>query len=394
MWAQSTKKTTIHIYQVKIEIDKALKDVAEIYMRQNPNVDFVIDSVSDNYTTGLKTKFAGGQAPDIFTVLGGSDLELWRPNLADLSDQTWTKDMIDLARAGITGKDGKVYGMPVSIEGYGYMYNKALLEKAGVKKTPKTLSELKTAVAKLKASGIQPMTGTYMDWYQAGMFLVNMGIARQPDPEAFIAGLNDGKVSFVGNKVFKEVAEFIQYDFSNCASPLNTGFNQQTSAFIGEKVAITLGGNWLQPSIDSTNPKMRPGLMPMPIDEDAKANDRLYAGITGYWSINKDSPAKDEAKKFLSWLATTKEGRACFTDKLLFIPAFKSFSANPKVIGALNTDLSDYLKQGKVYGIYNSRYPAGGAEVFGQAVQKLVAGKVDVDGFLQELQDRWTQLKN
>ncbi|WP_020613015.1 ABC transporter substrate-binding protein [Sediminispirochaeta bajacaliforniensis] len=386
-------KTTIFLSQSKIEIDQALRDVTARYSELHPDVEFVIESLSDNYTTSLRTKFAGGEAPDIFMILGGSELDLWQSRLEDLSDQPWVSDMVPLAKEGISTADGMVYGFPVSVEGYGYVYNKRLFAEAGITSVPKTFTELQRAVEKLKQAGIQPLAGTYMDWYQAGMFLVNMGIARQPDPLAFIQGLNDGSETFVGNEIFEEVANFILYDFSQCESPLNTGFNQQTALLYSESIAMTLGGNWLQPSIDSANPDMQVGLIPMPISDDVASNDKLYAGVTGYWVINKESPAKEEAKAFLTWLATSEEGRKAMTDQLLFIPAFTSFEANPDKVGALSSDLSRYASQGKVYGIYNSMYPAGGAEYFGNAVQKLVAGKLDVPGFLEELQTRWDQLK-
>jgi len=385
---------TIHIYQNKIEIDEALKKTAEAYTALHPNVRFQIDSISDNFSTGLKTKQTAGELPDVFTVLGNQDLKLWQSQLEDLSDQPWTGDMIDIARQGITGDDGKIYGLPVSIEGYGYVYNKQLFEKAGIAEVPVTLSNLKAAVEKLKASGTQPLIGAYMDWYQAGNFLVNMGIARQPDPQAFIKGLYDGSATFVGNEIFKEVAEFIKYDYSQGENGLSTSFNMQTSALSGGTVAMTLGGNWLQPTFDGANPELEAGLMPLPINDNAEENDKLYMGVTGYWAISKNSEVKQEAKDFFNWLVTTPEGQAHVTKDMKMIPAFNSFSAADEDIGDLGSDLSRYVKEGKVYGSFNSYYPDGVAQAFGEAVQKLVAGKVDTDGFLQELQNEWSRLAN
>ncbi|WP_019910535.1 ABC transporter substrate-binding protein [Paenibacillus sp. HW567] len=391
--ASANNVKTIHIYQTKIEIDEALKKTAAAYTALHPDVQFVIDSVSDNYSTGLKTKQASGEMPDIFTVMGNQDLKLWQSQLEDLSDQAWTKDMIDLAKQGITGDDGKVYGWPVSVEGYGYVYNKKLFDQAGISEVPTTLTALKEDALKLKSAGIQPLIGAYMDWYQSGNFLVNMGIARQPDPQAFIKGLYDGTSTFVGNDIFKQVAEFIKYDFSQGKNGLSTNFNSQTTALFAGQAAMTLGGNWLQPSI-SGNPDLSMGLMPLPVNDNPEENDKLYVGVTGYWGISKDSEVKQEAKDFLNWLATTPEGQAHVTKDMQMIPAFNSFSADDTDIGALGADLSRYVKAGKIYGSFNSYYPDGVAQAFGEAVQKLVGGKVDTDGFLQELQNEWDRLAN
>lgn len=382
---------TIHIYQMKIEIDEALKKTAEAYTALHPDVRFQIDSISDNYATGLKTKQASGELPDVFTILGNQDLKLWQSELEDLSDQAWTGDMIDIAREGITGDDGNIYGMPVSVEGYGYVYNKQLFRQAGIEEAPLTLSALQADAEKLKSAGIQPLIGAYMDWYQAGNFLVNLGIARQPDPQAFLNGLFDGSATFVGNDIFRQVAEFIKYDYSQGKNGLSTSFNAQTTALMNSEVAMTLGGNWLQPTIDSHS-GLEMGLMPLPVNDNAEENDKLYMGVTGYWAINKDSEVKQEVKDFMNWLVATPEGQAHITKEMKMIPAFNSFSASEEDIGALGADLSRYIKEGKVYGSYNSYYPDGVAQAFGEAVQKLVAGKVDADGFLQELQNEWDRL--
>lgn len=50
---------------------------------------------SDNYATSLKTKFSGGDAPDIFSIQGYSDALVWQSQLADLTGEPFTSEMID-----------------------------------------------------------------------------------------------------------------------------------------------------------------------------------------------------------------------------------------------------------------------------------------------------------
>lgn len=388
----SGETKTIYLYQNKIEIDDALKKTVEAYKATHPGIDFVVESASDNYATSLKTKFTGGEAPDIFTITGNEDAKLWSSHLEDLSDQPWAGDMIDLAKEGII-IDNAVYGMPVSVEGYGYMYNKELFKKAGITELPKTMTAFKDTISKLGAAGVPALLETYMDWYQPGNFMVNVGIARQADPLAFISGLNDGTQSFVGNKEFDDLANFLLYDVSKCESPFNTDFNTQMSTFVNQDIAITLGGNWNQPTLDAAPSPVSAGLMAFPINDDEKANDMLFAGVTGYWGVNKDSKVKTEVKDFITWLITTEEGQGYMTKDLKLIPAFTTFSADKNAIGELGADLSSYIKEGKVYGMYNSYYPDGCGQKFGEAVQKLVAGKSSVKEFTQELQDSWDNLK-
>lgn len=388
----SGDKKTIYIYQMKIEIDEALKAVTEKYTQTHPDVEFVVESASDNYNTSLKTKFTGGEAPDIFTLTGYEDAKMWSSNLEDLSGEPWVENMVEQAKEGII-VDGKVCGFPTSVEGWGYMYNKKLFEQAGIKTLPTTMTEFKEVCSQLSDAGIQPVTECYMDWYQAGMFMVNAGIARQDDPMAFINGLNDGGKTFVGDPIFTELANFLLYDVSQCKSPMNTDFNTQMAQFTSEEVAVTAGGNWNQPALDAVSKDIESGLMPFPINDDSEANDKLYVGIAGYWGVNTNSPVKEEAKEFLEWLATTEEGQSCMTKDLQLIPAFTNFSADAESIGDLGTDVSKYVQEGKTYGLYYSFYPDGFNQAAGEAVQRLVAGKASVEEFLQELQQQWDNLK-
>ena len=83
--AADGEEKTIYIYQMKTEIQDALEKVCEVYSESHPGVKFVCESASDNYATSLKTKFSGGDAPDIFSIQVYSDALVWQSQLADLT---------------------------------------------------------------------------------------------------------------------------------------------------------------------------------------------------------------------------------------------------------------------------------------------------------------------
>lgn len=128
------------------------------------------------------------------------------------------------------------------------------------------------------------------------MFYMNAAIAQQEDPYAFIEGLNAGENLIEGNEAFIRLAEMIKLDFDNCDSPLNTDFAAQVL-----KVRKRYGGHGLRrhmepASLDDVDSDMEAGLIPMPFMEKDEDNDVLYAGVTTYWVINKDSAVKDAAR--------------------------------------------------------------------------------------------------
>lgn len=390
VFAEEGEKT-IYIYQMKTEIQDALEAVCAKYSETHPGVTFVCESASDNYNTSLKTKFQGGDAPDIFSVSGYSDVMVWESQLADLTGEAFTAEMIDASAANAV-VDGKVLAFPLSVEAAGYVYNKGLFEAAGITEVPTTKEELADVVSKLAESGVSvPLSETYMDWYQLGNFLINLGFAGQEDPEAFIAGLADGTTSFTDNAVWKELADFIQYEYALCTNPATTDFNTQTSLVGAGAMAITIGGNWSQPTYDAMDPELPVSLMGIPYSSNEAENDQLYL-VGTYWGVNKDSENLAEVKEFLNWLITDPEGQACMSDTLQLIPAYNNIEANDESIGALGQAVKEYIAAGKVDSIYYTFYPDGFAQASGEAVQKYGAGKSTTEEFLQELQDAWISL--
>lgn len=385
----------IHIYQSKYEIDEALKAACAEYTALYPNVTFVVESTSsEDFSTQLKAMFSGGNAPDIFSTAGNVDLQLMSEYMEDLSDQDWVQYMSQPALDG-GSYQGKVYGFPLAVEGHGYVYHKDMFTAAGITEAPKTLTELKAACDKLVAAGYTPFSSNFMEFYQSAIFHFNSPLARQTDPMAFIDGLNKGTETIVGNQAFIDMANLVAVEFAYAKSPLNTDFNTQVSDFANGQGAMMVGGTWSQPALDAVDPDMDVGMFPMPMSEDAAANDKFYVSSSPFWSINNASPAKEEAKKFLTWLAMTPEGQKNLTSGFKLIPAFTNVAADESAIGPTGMTLKEYIDAGKTYGIYSAYYPQGfgGAQLFGESINKYAAGKLTVDELLAEIQAEWTSLQ-
>ena len=163
--------------------------------------------------------------------------------------------------------------------------------------------------------------------------------------------MSDGSTSFVGNKVFEELADFITFEYALDTNPSTTDFNTQTSLVGSGDMAITIGGNWSQPTYDAINPDLPVSLMGIPYSSDEKENDQLYL-VGTYWGVNKDSENLDTVKDFINWLVTSDEGKECMTKTLQLIPAYNNMEADADSIGTLGKAVSDYMAVGKVDNIY------------------------------------------
>lgn len=380
----------IYIYQNKVEIDEGLKAACNAYTASHPNVTFKIESNSNDYATSLKAMFAGGNAPDIFSTQGNDDLALMKDYTADLSDQPWVANMSEPSRASGT-IDGKVLGWPLIVEGYGYLYHKDLFEAAGITELPKTRDELILVCEQLKAHGIEPMLTNYAEWYQTGVYYMNMAIARQDDPMTFMDGLTAGTVNLVGNKEFEDLTAWISVEMENSLSPLNMDFNTQMAKFCMKEAAITLGGNFSQPTLDEVDPDMDIGMFPIPLGNDAEANDRYYVGANTFWSVYDQSSNKEAAKDFLIWLCMDPEGQSHLVSSLKVLPGFTNVEADKDAIGPTGLAILEYITSGKTYGYLHNYFPTGmgACMVFGETIDKYAAGNLSAEQMLEQLQVDW-----
>lgn len=386
---------TLKIFQFKVEIAEAMSRMKADYEKEHPGVKLDIQTVGggSDYGAALKAQFASGEEPDIFNVGGYRDLDTWLEKLEDLSDQPWVGDVVDVAKEPMT-KDGKLYGQPMAIEGYGFIYNKDLFAKAGITELPKTISELEAAAQKLQEAGITPFVNGYQETWILANHLLNIGFAHQPDPNAFVKGLNEGTEKIVGNPVFDEWIKLFELTTKyGQKNPLTTDYNTEITTFASGEAAMTQNGNWTQVQIDGINPDLNIGLLPMPINDNAEQNDKLPVGVPNNWVVNKNSKMKEEAKEFLNWLVTSETGKKYITEDFKFIPAFKSIKANTELLGDLGTDVMNYSQEGKALSWEFNKFPDGGMNEFGSQMQGYVAGNVDKTQLFEALEQSWASLK-
>ncbi|UOY91694.1 ABC transporter substrate-binding protein [Ectobacillus sp. JY-23] len=385
-------KATLNVFQFKVEIADELEKMAKEYEKET-GVKVNIKTVGGgaDYGAALKSQFASGNEPDIFNNGGFNEAITWKDKLEDLSDQPWAKEVYDEAKVPMT-VDGKLYGMPMNLEGYGLIYNKELFEKAGITEAPKTLDELKAAAEKLEKSGTTPFSVGYGEWWILGIHALNVPFAQQDNPDQFIQDLSAGKAKFAGNEKFNQFFDLfdltIKYGNKN---PLTTDYNTQVTQFASGKAAMMQQGNWAQPMIDKITPNMKLGFLPMPISNDKDKMDKLFVGVPNNWVVNKNSKNKEEAKKFLNWMATSKTGQTYMVEKFKFIPAFKNIEG--KNLGPLADDITKYMKENKTLSWNWFKYPDGATNEFGATMQAYVGKQKDKNQMLEDLQKTWDKLK-
>lgn len=391
---ETSEKKTLKIFQYKVEIADQLLELADEYMELHPEIDLQIESVTSNdYNTLLKTKFVSGEAPDIFNNQGATEFTLWKDNIENLSDQPWVSDMAELTKEGISDEEGNIYGLPLYLEGYNFVYNTKLFAEAGITEVPTTLAELEDVCIQLENAGIPAIILPLNDWYNMGVFGANVAMAHQNDVNAFIDGLNSGTETFQDNEVFEEWVNLVDVMVEHAyLDPLTTTFADQISQMANEEAAITLANNGCWLSLLEINPDIQVDFFNVPINDDAAYNDVLFAGVSTYWVVNKNSPVKEEAKEFLEWLVTSERGRYYLVEEFGFVSGLTSIEAPEEIVGPLSAAVAEAVQAGKVLGWEWPKYPAGMTEELGVNIQKYVSGQCTAQEMLAGFDTSWQNL--
>ncbi len=390
--SESNDQKVIRICQFKVEIADDLQRLAEEYEELTGIKVEVESTSSDGYQTLLRTKFAGNEAPDIFNNEGFSQMAEWSEHLEDLSAEPWVADMVPQAVEGAS-IDGKIYGLPLYFEGYGWCYNPKMFEAAGITELPKTLSEFEEVCTKLEEAGFAAIGLPLGASYNPGRFMFNVAIAHQDNPTEFIEKACRGEIDFVNDEIMNDWVDMLDVCLKHAyKNPLDMDFSGQISTYAFEEAAMTMANNGAWVSFTEINPDIDADYMVVPINDDPEFNDVLYAGPSTYWVVNKNSPVKEEAKDFLEWLVTSERGQYYLTEVFGFVPGLSTMTVTEEQVGPLSAAVSEAIVEGRSLGWEWPKYPNGVADEIGDAIIEYAAGRLDRTQFLQKAQDIFVTL--
>jgi raffinose/stachyose/melibiose transport system substrate-binding protein len=342
----------ITLAQNKPEIDAVLKAYAAVWSKAN-NVPVTIKSVGGgigmDLNSQLKADLAAGDMPDIFAINGLAEYKEWAALALDLSGERWVKN------TSVAFKyDGKVYGFPVAVEGWGMAYNADILNKAGV--DPKTLvnySGYKAAFEKIDAqkaalglkSVVSMAASLDMGWVTAHHnfnSLLSNGL-----PYGDLSVVNALLAGKVDAQRLSEYADWVELLFKYAdKAVLTTGnYDAQVGAFASGQAAFLHQGNWTDPNMVQAK-----ATFPMafaPHGSMAKTTDGIFVAAPSYYVVNKDSKNLAAAKKFLNDLVFTDAGNKYMVVDAGMIPAYSNVKLNPT--GQLSKSVQAYAAAGRIY---------------------------------------------
>ena len=292
-------------------VQPAMKKIDDLIMQQNPGLKIEhVAQPNDNYYQLIRAAVQAGGGPDVVMFHGGVQAYEFDAYTVPLDNyiKPWRNEISEYSWS-FCSEDGNakkpVHLVPLSIQGFGIYYNKALFKKAGLDpdKAPSDYTSFMAACEKLKNAGITPIiTGLQGNPYGID-FLIRMLVANIYGPD--VKDLVTGKQNFKDNKAFLKAIDIVKELFDKgYIDPEGTSFPYFVDAinnYSAGKGAMFFGllsdiGHWKN-FCDALG-KDNIGYFPTINFPEAKYKDIQVlqpCGI-GYsimtWSKNKDAAAK------------------------------------------------------------------------------------------------------
>ena len=389
---------TLEIFNIKTETAEQMDALVEAFENDHPEIKINLTTVGGgtDATAALQSKFSSGDEPDIFMLGGLADTQIWQHKLYDLGETTLAKQAIEGTLEGAT-LDGTIYGVPMNIEGYGWLINQEIFKEAGIDNDSiNTFEAFEEAVqlldSKKEELGLQGVFGfsgaeTWVSsQYSSNFFAPEFDDSLEKTYEA-------SELSVDYAEQMKNYTDLvIEYN----AQPMEA-MDYSTSVeelFASGKVAIIHQGNWIVPTLDSldeTFTKEKLGIIPMQIESPEES--KIVAGPAWYWGVNKDKDQEiiDASIEFLTWMYTDEQAMTAIIDEFQFIPAYTNFSSEA-IHDPLSKEIYTYLSEGQTVPWVHNSYPDGyGQNIFGVQIQAYAAGRISWEEFIDTLQTSWAQ---
>jgi raffinose/stachyose/melibiose transport system substrate-binding protein len=398
------KATVTMLGTIKPEIqDQFLAAVSDYNKSQNC---YTVKSVpGDRKLTFLQNvtpMYAAKNAPTIMYTL--QEIPDMADKVMDLKTtriaRLVSKDLLATANIG-----GRQVGVPSTAEAFGLLYNKKVLDKAGVDPSKiNTRADLEAAFKKVEASGKKALHFSAIWWSLGAHFTNIMHTTAGSTKEARFKALDDlvdGKMNLANNQAFKNwlaTFDLLKKYNTGKVNLTDTEYDASIANLSGGDYAFMFQGNWTEPNLITASKGDDFGIMPLPISNNAKdyGNTQIPVGIPGYFMIDAQQSTTWQRKgaiDFLTWLYTSPQGQKRVAGPveeggMNFIPVYKGFKIEPKTYMA--KEISKFVVGNKTLDWMNSYYPAGLQEEVGKvSMQQYFTDKISAADLAKAIENAW-----
>ena len=367
----NNKDALIYYLNFKPEAAAVYDELAKKYEEETGTPVKVVTAAANTYEQTLKSEIAKSDAPTIFQVNGPIGYDAWKDYCLDIKDSKLYSYLSDKSLA-IKDGDG-IYAVPYVVEGYGIIYNDAIMQKYFSLESRKTainsvneinsFDKLKAVVEdmtankdKLGIKGVFASTSLSSgeDWrWQSHLLNIPLYYEMQDKDLETDPTLNLLETKEIKHNYSKNFQNLFDLYINNSVTPKTLLGSKSVADSMAEfalgQAAMVQNGNWGWSQISgvsgNTVKESDVKMMPMYIGVEGEESQGICIGTENYLAINKNvSKEKQEASlKFLEWLFSSETGKKYVTEKLGFITPFTTFTEDEQPQDPLAREITRYM---------------------------------------------------
>ena len=412
--AKSDEQGSVYYLSFKPEQEEQWKKIAEDYEKETGVKVKVVTAASGTYEQTLKSEIAKEDAPTLFQINGPVGYQSWKDYTLDLKD---TKLYKHLLNGDMAVKDGDgVYGIPYVEEGYGIIYNNAIMEKYfkldGAKaksmdeinnfdKLKEVTEDMQSKKDELGIEGVFASTSLTLgeDW-RWQTHLANLPIYYEYKDKN-VTDLD--KIDFTYADQYKKVFD-LYINNSTCEPTLlgSKTVSDSMAEFALGKAAMVQNGNWGWGQISEVegNTVKAEDVKFMPIYTGIEGEEKqgLCIGTENFFSINNKASEADQKASidFVEWLFTSDTGKKHVTEELGFIAPFDTFEDAETPQDPLAQEVLRYLGNKDLYNVdwnFVSFPSQTFKDDFGAALLEYANGNMKWEDVKAKVVDEWASEK-
>ncbi|MBO5607415.1 MAG: ABC transporter substrate-binding protein [Treponema sp.] len=409
---------TVRYLNFKPEVASVYEELAAKYEAETGVKVTVETAANGTYESTLTSKMATKEAPTLFQINGPRGYANWKDYCADLSNTELYKHLSDKSLA--VTSDGKVYGIPYVVEGYGIIYNKAVTDKyfaLAEKAVPyssmdevNNFSKLKEVVEDMQknadALGIKGVFASTSlksgeDW-RWQTHLENLPVYYEfKNNNVDLSSDATKRISFQYADNFRNI--FDLYLNNSVIPAKNVGVKTVTDSmaeFALEDCAMVQNGNWAWGQISGVtgNKVKAENVKYLPIYTGVSGEEKqgLCIGTENFYAINSQASEADQkaTADFIYWLYSSATGKDYVTNKLGFIAPFDTFAANEKPTDPLAVEILNWMDKKDTTSVaWNfTLFPSQRfKDKFGASLLKYAQGSKEWSDVVSEVVEDWAK---
>lgn len=398
----SLNGTKITLLNSKAEIQVALEEMAGEYEKKSGVHIEIMPVTDDSPYTKVVSLYNSGTPPTI-SILDTTDvIALAEEKGADLSDEPWVEE----AEGYLTEVNGKIYSLPLCIEGRGIIYNKAVIEDAlGESFDPDSIttqSEFVEFLDRLVDAGIKkPVSMAKEDWSLGAHHLQYIYETYDGTSEGAQEAVEKIKAGKLDLSSYDRLSQFLdafdilkEYNVAK-GDPLGADYDEMAIDLADGKTAFWFNGNWAWPNIAEAGADEEDeyGFLPYFLNDDKSdfVNQKIQASpskqvmLDGQIATEKEQAA---AKEFLNWIVFSEIGQQMIVKTCNLIPPFKNNPYEPS--DPLSADIYLKVHEDKAFNA-SVIVPNDHWSVLGSSMQKYLAGRSDRAELTEDIQKYWDE---